>query len=431
MLADGFSVSPSPVTMAGSVGTTLEKTVTVKDIANVPLNGVSFSYSQSDFRLNGKNIALSFSPSTFSMTANETRTVTITANVPADLLGNESTKSFGGGVTVTSGSYSQVFQLTINVNNVLSINEVDINSEGADDEVEPGEKFSVVVEVENKADDIDLEDCEVKVSIMDGDSVLEDNDGDKVEDEDEIDNLDDGDKEELTFDFTAPYDVKDGDEYDMEITVTCEAKRGGAVYTAADSSQTLNAKREDHKIDIFTASLQEPVLSCNRVTSLTVGVRDVGDDEEGVELTVRNSKLELDTNQLFELSNDPDDSNFDEQRSFTIDATDAAPGIYPIQVLANYDDGDLTETTQVTLEVKACENKKADDAPANGGDEEEEESDVDVVVQKTPQTSAGGVEAGETAASESDDRLLIGILVGLIVIIVIGFAIVIVKMLKR
>ena len=344
-----YKVSAPDVKITTDPGSSSSATLLVSNTGNINLTGLAILNIPILYDNDGDSINLTVSPnSSISVAVGTTKTLTISASTSPKM----DSGSYAGTLTISGGGISKQFNVVVEVRDVLQIIDISTN----DDEFNPGEKISLDVEVENIADKIDLEDVEIKVYFLSGGNRLEDDDGDDIEEISERFNLDAGDTETVSFDFIMPYGVEDGD----EITVYVEAKGKNAddsteKYTVVDDSNTIFAAKEEHKLELYDIRLDSSALSCSRSTYIRVGVRDIGNNnEDDVELAVTNAELDISKHEVFDMSNDPDDDNFEVERSFLLDLEDAPTGSYDLDVVVFYDDDNEKEESSIALAVGPC-----------------------------------------------------------------------------
>jgi hypothetical protein len=152
-------------------------------------------------------------------------------------------------------------------------------------------------------------------------------------------------------------------------------------------------------------------------------------------LEVTNTELGVSFSNTFDLSEDPDDDNYDVTKTFTfIVPDDVAPGIYPISSKVTFDEGDETESDIVELTVTQCEILV----------EEEEEEEEEVVVVQPPVTdttptnvvTAGTVTAPTLPVTEEkslfqSSGFLIALLAGEVILVIVAILIVVAVVRKK
>ncbi len=173
----------------------------------------------------------------------------------------------------------------------LSIEEVDISSDGDEDEEwKPTDRITVDVNVENTGND-DLNDVFVELGLFDssGDNIISDLDFFNT-DEEEIDmgDLNDGDDDTVTFEFRVPADVDEGD-YKLVVKAYSDDEGESDVCTDTSSDldnnffQTIDITAEDDEgkfiaFDNIETSPSE--ATCGDSVTLTADVFNVGDEDQ-------------------------------------------------------------------------------------------------------------------------------------------------------
>ena len=217
--------------------------------------------------------------------------------------------------------------------------------------VKPGSEFKLKIEFENVYDDnvdIAIEDIE-----FDDLYIADVDDGDDLEIEKDIDpfDLDAGNKKTITAEFLIPLLVQDEEVYSVVMDMTSEDEEG-VNYNLALDNLAVAIDKDPHKLIFKTVSLSKTTLECDRSTALDVEVYNVGADDEDVALTIKNTALNIDLEEEFDLEEASDeDAVYD--NSFNIDLGEAVKaGIYKIAVQAKYGSKSITENVDLT--VKDC-----------------------------------------------------------------------------
>lgn len=302
--------------------------------------------------------------------------------------------------------------------------EIDVD----DDQVKPGESFSVEVDVTNNIS-IDMEDVEVEVVVKD----IDDEGSDDLDDDDNIDDLDSkgssGDDDSIEFDFDVPYAVDEGD-YDIIITVTGEAENGTKYETVVNA--TVEVEKDKHELIMKQPSVDFETLKCSRTTEMSVTLWNIGRKDEDVDLSVYNTELGINQRQSFELEKGDDEDDIKSRRRFVLDLTDAEPKSYIFFTKAGYDSGDEQETESFILKVEDCPAKTETITVEEITPEEE------VIVQPTTTVTTAAVTTSqelvpavveeETFTGKYGTALLLGL--AYLVVIIVGILLV-VNMLKK
>ncbi len=234
----------------------------------------------------------------------------------------------------------------VTIDDVLEITRVSADP----NDVKPGETITVEVRVKNRGD-TDIEDIELEIWLEDDDGrILEDNDGDDIEDDEEFD-LNDGKTEELEFTFKMPTeDIDDGDEYFIYVYVEgIDEENSSIKYADIDNSEKIEFEKEKHEIIFSELVLSPSVITCDRDILIELELHNIGKkDEDDVVLTIKNSDLDIDIKEDFELDEDDD---YDNIYPYTI-KDDLEAGKYQIMVNVKYSDERETEILELT--VKDC-----------------------------------------------------------------------------
>jgi len=283
-------------------------------------------------------------------------------------------------------------------------------------DVEPGSTLRLKIKIENLYDE-DVEDLEIQdifvTAIIEGID-----DGDDLEEESDEFDLDAEEDDEVEIEFEIPLEVED-DTFDLLIEVEGEDENR-TTHTASDDL-SVRVKKEKHELLITRATLSNTNLKCSRTTQLSFNVMNIGTDKEDVTLTIFNDELELNKQDLFELDDDPFDSDSKHSNTYSIiiDKEQEA-GVYPITVRTDYSGETKEEIIEVTVE----------DCPLTTTKEEEkEEEEEEVVVEKEEEPeviTSPVVTTTEEAPSFLKENLFI-ILVGLLdlLIIIVGIVLIV------
>jgi len=344
-----YKINVPQLTITADPGSSTSGNMVISNTGNINLTGLTVTSIPSFTDNDGDKINLTASPNS-SISVNVGKTANV--NVVAAISQKMDSGVYTGTMTVSGGGVSKDVTVSIQVRDILQIIDIDIS----EDDVKPGEKIDIEVEVENIAEDVDLKDVEIEIYFLDGSSKLEDDDDDDIEEESEEFKLDAGDSKKITLEFTIPYGVSDGDSFAVHIEARGKNKDDTSEkYSVIDESSIISVEKEDHKLEFFDIRLDSDTLSCSRSTYLRVGVRNIGDsDEDDVELAVTNSELGLSKHVIFDIENDPEDDEFEVEKSFLLNLQDAPIGSYDIQLKVYYDDDDETEEDSIALNIARC-----------------------------------------------------------------------------
>ena len=284
---------------------------------------------------------------------------------------------------------------------VLQIKDVDVD----EDNPKPDEIVEIVVEVENDGD-LDIEDIELIIELRDEDGdVVEDEDNDDLEDDVDFD-LDEGDEETFEFTFKMPADAKDGDEYIVYVEA-CGEDDDGVEECAIDQSETIKIERESHEVQISSAVVSPSTITCYDSFDISVGLKNIGKKDEEVQLTITSNELEISNSQIVELeAHDSDDYKTTISEAFAA-PSDLAEGVYTINIRAEYNDEEETETLQLTK--AKCKRISV-----------EPEAEEDIIIVEKPVTTTPAPEAIKPRFKDSFEYM---ILLSILIVLILGLAI--------
>ncbi len=286
-------------------------------------------------------------------------------------------------------------------------------------EAKPGSTIKVKVEITNQfQEDMKIEDIYVEATLLGID------DGEDLDEESNEFDLRDGRDKTITFTFEVPKEV-DEDTYDLDIYVEGEDENG-TTHTV-EWTVYLDVEKEKHDIVIENLELRPNKLSCVRNTKLVFDIVNYGqEEEEEVAYSIFSEFIGIDTKQgYFELSEDlfSDDSMLSKSMSIRI-GDNFAEGVYPITVKAFYNKDNLEDTETVDLIVEDCEVKV-----------EEVEEEVKVTIGEGEKTTLPSKEKKELEISFKETpeylALLAGGIVILLVLVILGFAAMVIRLRRR
>ena len=320
----------------------------------------------------------------------------------------------------------------------LSITNVKIYVDGDKDsgtiDVKPESTVKVKFKVENTYSDSDLdkseiEDIEATVTIEGID------DGDDIDDEADVDDLKVGKDDSVTITLDLPLELDHDDDYILKISITGEDAENSSITHTVEEEYDVRVKKEKHDLLFKKAELTNSNLKCSRTTSLSTYILNMGEEEEDeVKLTITNAELELNKQVTFDLSDDPfdDDSKYRSTIPITI-AQETEPGVYPIIVRVEYDEGDEVKEKTVELTVTECVTAKPKEEP------EEEETTTIIVQEPTTPITPVVTQPIVTTQPEPETKeksffstpLFIGLIVGFDLLIVLVGIVLIVSLSRK
>src|SRR3989338_4235730 len=376
-----------------------------------------------------------------------------------------------GNYTVkVTGTYNGVgspiektFTLTVKEHSCLVIKDIDAKKgqDGTDsesgvdqnggtiDEVEPGDKLKIDIELENVCkeetdNDHDINDIELTVTLQE----MAD-EGDRDEDL-TYDDLKSDDSDSQTVTFSVPIDADEGS-YEMTIEGKGYDDKSNDLYEIDPVKITVKVEKPNDKLKFKTFTLNPSTISCTKKTQLSVKLLNTGSSDEEVQLVLSSSELNIEEIELFTLEEgDADDDDTMYTKTYTFDVpSNAATGSYVITGKAYYNSGDdeETETASAILTVAGCGTTSTSASGSSqqtydsGSDETSEEVEVvstpapvttttttQTVTAEPPATTATTI-GGEESFFESS--LYIGLLVAGIIVVLLVIVVLIVAVSRR
>ena len=349
----------------GQVALTINNTgnVSDEDFASITLSHVSDDFMD---RVSHQ-IAITYDdPLTTNLANNDTEEYTIDLASDEDQYLGEYAGTFTiTAVTEGGQTLTQTFTLTVN-----SVSEyVSLKIEDYDDieELEPGDDFTVEIDVENELSGKDLENVEIKVWIMD----IDDNDDLDAESSDF--DIGSSDHESEKLDFTVPLNV-DEDRFDMKVRVRGEDEDGNDFEVIQYFERVVEVvKDEDEKVDFHDFEISSTNLACGSTFSIDVDAINTGNDDlrdmyfrlkiEGTDINIKSEEFDLDSDKY-------DDREVNVDFYVTL-PNDLDKESYNLEILAYNEDNDLVDGHYVPIEVVSCVGDSAEDETDEVFEEEE------------------------------------------------------------
>ena len=249
-----------------------------------------------------------------------------------------------GVLTFTVSHFTTFFVEADNSAPGTGVLELDVDVD--EDEPKPDEYVEIDVDIDNDGD-LDIEDIDLIIELRDEDGdVVEDEDGDDLEDDEEFD-LDEGDDDSFTFKFKIPADAEDGDEYTVYVEA-CGDDENNNEECVIDESETIKVEREKHEVEISSAVISPSSISCFDSFDISIDVKNIGQKDEDVRVSVTNTELGISSSKTVELEAE-DEDDYKDSLSFAFAAPDdLEEGTYSIKVEAEYDDETESETLVLT-----------------------------------------------------------------------------------
>jgi len=160
----------------------------------------------------------------------------------------------------------------------------------------------------------------------------------------------------------------------------------GPTYTI-DFTVDVKTEKDDHDVVFQKADIKPSSVDCNRRVTISYTVKNIGGkDEDAVQVSVENEDLDFFKNvfidELQEGDYDDDDTEYEQSYSFTV-PEDMTAGTYPFTFIAEFDDGDEEERTDIDLVVNECKDDESDEEDTEIVEDSEE--DTEVVIIPSPQ----------------------------------------------
>lgn len=352
------SVSALTLTTPNTI-TDSNKVVTL-DLRNDNSVAQNISLSISDITSGSNRVVLSLTPTSitnFLVGGTQTLTVTATSISSGFAFGDYTTTLYATGYDSSTGQlvantsatirYTKSFCTSGSTNGNLSIQSVDISSDGDEDETWNAlDEITIDVDVENNGED-DVKEVFVELGLFDsgGRNVINDVDFDSTSDDEKYDigRINDGDEETASFRFTVPADL---DAADYKLAVKVYSKDAGQDNECDDSSDDLDntiyndiqVDREDDEGRFVVADnfdFQREV-ACGDIITGSLDLFNIGDDDQDqVKLNIYNKELGIDQDYEIRTNLDQGDK---ESVDFTLTIpSNVASKSYELQFRTYYD----------------------------------------------------------------------------------------------
>lgn len=405
-------------------------TITNDATASVTVNTPTHTADNSKYNIR-------FSGQTFPLTINaaESKTVTVTADIPLDFDAVDSntlddTGFVIGQLTVaTTTGVSGTADISMQATNQLEVKDVNIECDGITESIDDGDEVenlrpdmscSVEVEVENKFRENDVN--SQRIGDVEFDTIrvemTSDEEGLDCEDDDDIDGLDADDEDTVTLECEIEEDADDG-KAGVDIRVS-GFDENGALH-GEEINFKLEVDREKHDL-IFKSASANP----NTIDSCTGGnVRISANMQNLGQRDEREAKVKASIDALG-LSDETAEMEIDEDSSRTVTLNlqlvpETKAGVYSVLLESFYETSVFSNSEAIDLVVEKCE--------AEGMEEEEtEEKETTTTVTPTTTTTPTTTEtSAETTAaprtrvrsSFKDTGAYIGLLIGLGILLLI------------
>ncbi|RLE38800.1 hypothetical protein DRJ17_02935 [Candidatus Woesearchaeota archaeon] len=425
--APEFTISSTNITLIGDYGRNSTASFTLSKVSS-NVYGLNINYDAADFRDDdNEEIKLYFSPSS-NINITNTTTIDLVAVTPLKM----DYGVYSGLVNISNEDTLESINVTVILDSILVIKKIKVTSEGRDNEVIPGEEINVEVTVENKYDEdadndleLDLDDVEITVTIMDGNSPLEDDDDDELEDTSSTFSLRAGKDTTRTLTFQMPWSkLSDDDKYTIKVEVEGDNNDDSTQeFYDKDESEYITVDLPAHALHVEGGGKLFPtVVSCDRQTTLTFEIQNVGRNEEDVRVTAWSPELGLNFVDSFELDNDLTSRRSRKTVSIPIDASNVALGDYQINSKIRYDNNKKVISNAFKLTVEECKTDKKD----SDSDTDTENGDNNMSTEETTwDTESESTDTTETGLSQTSFTNSIWFILVMVIGIVIVFGLIV------
>ena len=235
----------------------------------------------------------------------------------------------------------------------LIIDDIDVQVDGDKEsgskiEAKPGQEIEFEVKVENifgSDPGFEIEDIDISLTVENID------DGDDIEEDLSDFDLSYGDSKKKEISFRVPYDADD-DEFDTIIEVDGIDENG--TLHKASATFTIEVEKDKHEIEILHSEVPTSTKCYNPIL-FDLDIVNLGENDEDVILSITNANIGLHYTTEFELDNSPENSDNRLQKLFKVGyiTEDVVPGVYNLEIVAEYNDGD-SESTSATVTILEC-----------------------------------------------------------------------------
>lgn len=339
-------VSTLTITKTKELTKTQNGSINVTNTGNVPYTNVDLSASGA--------FPVTFSQDNFALSVGESKSV----NVNADPTVFASLK-FGNNVITISASANSATPQSISFSipqtfckngpkgTDLSLNSIDVNNDGEDDEIwKPLDTVTVKVRIDNDGTN-DASSVYVELGLFDVNGKNAVNDLDFVNSDEEkikLGTIKDGEDDTATFEFKVPYDIKEGA---YSLAIKAYSRNDGENNSCIDSSTDLDNKifhsisvekeNDEGKIIAFDRIVVTPSEAvCGDKVILSTDVINIGsDNEDRVRVNLYSKELNLDLDNEITRGIDSEDK---ESTSFSFTVPQGlADKSYRLELTAEYD----------------------------------------------------------------------------------------------
>jgi hypothetical protein len=305
-------------------------------------------------------------------------------------------------VSAAEYQYFQLVDLDITVDGD-SVDNIDLDTSNSVDEVEPGDKVKIEVEVENlypdtqDYEDYEIEDLEFEIDI-DGFC-----DEDDLEYTESGEDLSPGNDHEETIEFEIPR-CADEDYYDIDIRIEANNDETGEKYVITRSI-TIEVEKLTTELEIMEPVLTPTTVSCDRDIEIEIEVRNIGSkDEDDAGLLIINNDLNINEFEFFDIEAgdyDDEDTHYSETFHFTV-PDDVPAGEYKIKSEIEYYKNNYERKQYVYLMIEDCETVEDSEEEADNDDEADDDTSEEDTTDDTETTTDSIVTETDVGSSLID-----------------------------
>lgn len=259
-------------------------------------------------------------------------------------------------------------------------------------DIEPESELDLKVTIENQftsVEDLEIENAVVTVTLENID------DGSDIELKSSKVDLDAGDDKTFSFDFDIPLKLDD-DDYDLIIEVEGEDENDTEHKDKIKVS--VDVDRTKHDVRFFKKDLTIETLTCDRDTTLMLGIMNVGEEEEDVDIVIRNDRLQILFEDKARLDERPssDDNTF--EKDYEIDLGPAIQGTYTFELRAKY--GSKTTKEEVPIYVQQCTERISNSS--SNDEDETDDSSTDTYNESSDESSSENQDTTDSSSENID-----------------------------
>ncbi|MCX6706584.1 MAG: hypothetical protein NT001_00370, partial [Candidatus Woesearchaeota archaeon] len=180
----------------------------------------------------------------------------------------------------------------------FELKSVDVDNE---DEVKPAEVLTISFSVVNTANET-FENIQTDMWFEKSSSVkLHDNNDDIIRPSFDLNDIDAGDDKSVDYDLTIPWDVKNGERYEIIVRMKGRNSTSNMIQTFQETIGSFKIVKENTEL-YLNASFNPLRVTCGDDADLHIAVRDIGgNDESGVNLTAVNKVIGIEIRELFDM----------------------------------------------------------------------------------------------------------------------------------